>query len=438
MQATPNFRTRLLEAAFTEAEIEAGLHLAGLGMVVVAITLFLAMGAMAGKESSWPAEDTKLSFQSDSSTWEIKVQSVFGGPGNDRPYDLWPTGDGNYVITGSTPNPERDDFDLFVIKVDENGELVWAKTFGGPELEMGFGVRTLEDGTIAVVGWTFSFGAGQGDFYLLGLDPDGNLKYQKTFGGPGEERATSLTVTKDGGLAIIGESYGHGTEDSQFYVVKTDADGTLLWEQWYDGGPLNERGFAILEVEDGLLLVGSAMDTSSGSRATISNGFVVKTDHDGNPIWSRSYGGEHHDIFHHAARLANQLYLLTGYTRGFGAKGGSDLWLVTIDALGEIRESRLLGGDGADRNIIARKAPDGSLFLAGYSQSGAFGGWDAQIVKLDALGEPQWLHFFGGRHNDGAVAVYPIDSHNLVVAGFTESAGAGGNDILFLRLQEKE
>lgn len=390
----------------------------------------------ADQSGAQPVRSRTVSLQPSPGAPTLHVQRAFDGGGEDQAYDIWPAPGGGYVITGSTEDPRTEDVDLLVLRLDDAGELVWARTFGGPRLEIGFAVRTLGDGSIVVAGWTHSTGAGAGDVYVLGLSGDGEVRFERTFGGAGEERATALTATRDGGVAILGESYSHGAGDARFYLVKLDAGGQMEWERTYDGGPLHERGLAILENDDGYLLVGNSMDSRSGSTATVSDGYAVRTNQQGDEVWSRRYGGDAHDIFHHAAPLGPDRYLLTGYTRGFGARGENDIWLVTVDGAGETVRSRLLGGEGADHNIIARASGDGAVYLAGYTRSRGAGGWDAQVIRVDGTADVVWDHVFGGTGDDGAVSLVPLDGGGLAVAGYTRAQVGAASDILFLVLGE--
>jgi hypothetical protein len=384
-------------------------------------------------QAVWDVQVTNPDLRRTGDGPSIEWQTAIGGRGEDTAYDMWPTGDGGWVVAGSTRNADDGDFDVAVVRLNADGEMVWARRYGGPGLDIAFGVRTLHDGTIVVAGWTSRIGAGEGDFLLLGLRPDGTLAYERAFGTAGEERATSLTVTREGDIAIIGESYGV-SGDSRFYLVLADPDGNLLWERTYDDGPLNERGLAILELADGYLLAGNSMDTSSGSTATRSDGYVVRTDRDGRQIWARSYGGDAHDIVHHVAPLGVDSFLLTGYSRGFGASGPNDVWMVRIDGQGEPLEQSLRGGPGADHNIQVRPVGEGDLALVGYTTSRGTGGWDAEVSVVNGGLEERWSAAYGGAGADGAVAVVAGQLGGLVIAGYTETQGEPGRDILVYRL----
>lgn len=398
-------------------------------------TTIITMFALSWADAPAAAERGALDFQAHTGRFTIRGGDealevhAYGGPGEDSAFDLWPAGDGGYVITGWTRGPGGDT-DVAVLKVDAAGMLLWSKAFGGDGLDMGFAIRTLDDDGIAVAGWTRSFGAGQGDFYLLGLEPDGTLRFEQTFGGPGEERATALLVTPDGGLLVLGESYSGEAGDGRFFLVSTDARGEERWARHYDGGSLHERGLALVAAPGGYLLAGNSMDSRSGSSARVSDGYAVMVDQAGEPLWSQRYGGEAHDIFHHVAPLGAERFVFTGYTRGHGAAGPTDLWFVTVDASGQVEGMATGGTPGEDHNIIARAGP-GGVHVAGYARLEDH--WDAQFGLLESTGSPARLTTLGGPGDDGAVSLYPEADGQRVVTGYTTSFGAGGRDIVFFR-----
>lgn len=381
----------------------------------------------------WEVVVTETALERIGAGPDVEVQRAFGGPGADSAYDIWSAPDGGWILVGSAEDPGSGDLDVALVRLDPAGDVLWAKRYGGPGLDIGFAVRVLADEQIVVAGWTRRLGAGEGDVLLLGLEPDGALAFERTFGTRGEERGTALVVDRRGNLVVVGESYGEDGDAGLFLVI-ADPRGNPLQERTYDNGPLNERGLAALALEDGYVLVGNSMDTRSGSTATLSDGYVVRTDREGTPLWSRTYGGEGHDIFHHVVALPTGGLLLTGYTRGFGASGESDVWLVRVDDGGEVRGQELHGGAGADHNILARPSGPGRVALAGYTTSSGVGGWDAEVMELDARGRLLWSAAYGGPGEDGAVALVPIDGEGLAVAGFTASSGAGRRDFLFMRL----
>jgi hypothetical protein len=144
---------------------------------------------------------------------------------NDEGHSLIQTSDGGYAIAGYTKSFGAGEADVYVVKLDAKGNLQWTKTIGGKAEDEGHSLIQTSDGGYAIAGHTKSFGAGEADVYVVKLDANGNLQWTKTIGGKGWDEGHSLIQTSDGGYAIAGytESFGAGWKD--VYVVKLDKNG---------------------------------------------------------------------------------------------------------------------------------------------------------------------------------------------------------------------
>ena len=162
----------------------------GKSLFMVSVAMFLFITALTLAETPPP---------------EVEWERTFGGPEWDGASSVQQTSDGGYIVAGSTRSYGAGDFDFWLVKVDPDGDLQWSKTFGGPNDEVANSVQQTTDGGYIVAGWTASYGAGWHDFWLVKVDPDGDLQWSKTFGGPLHEEAYSVQQTSDGGY--IGAGY---------------------------------------------------------------------------------------------------------------------------------------------------------------------------------------------------------------------------------------
>lgn len=209
----------------------------------------------------------------------LQWRRYFGGTNNDRAHGVVQANDGGFVMAGFS---ESDDFDIsntkgsydfWVIKVDGNGTLLWEKSFGGTGIEVSNDIVKTPDGAYAIVGHTFSADTdvsrnnGGSDVWLIKIDDNGNLLWEKTFGGTEFDDANGLAVTKEGGFVIAGNSkstdgdatINHGEND--LWIIKTDAQGNLIYQKSFGGSNL-DFGFSVVEGTDGgLVLVGDAAST---------------------------------------------------------------------------------------------------------------------------------------------------------------------------------
>jgi hypothetical protein len=159
----------------------------------------------------------------------------------------------------------------------------WTKTYGGTEADIGTGETVqANDGGYVILGDTSSFGAGGSDFCLIKTDEEGNMQWNKTYGGALNDASGDMCYTSDGGYALIGGTYSFGAGSQDFWLVKADAVGTMLWNQTY-GGNLSDIAIQVLQTADG----GYAVMGYTASFGTGNNdGWLIKTDASGNMEWN--------------------------------------------------------------------------------------------------------------------------------------------------------
>jgi hypothetical protein len=150
---------------------------------------------------------------------------TYGGTGRDGALSVQQTSDGGYIVAGWTDSFGADSFDVFLIKTDANGNIIWAKTYGGTGEDYAFSVQQTSEGGYIVAGYTTSFGAGYSDAFLVKTDANGNIIWAKTYGGISYDLASSVQQTSDGGYIVAGWTLSFGAGD--IFLIKTDANGNI-------------------------------------------------------------------------------------------------------------------------------------------------------------------------------------------------------------------
>lgn len=171
-------------------------------------------------------------------------------------------------------------------------DTLWVKTYGGSNSEGGRSVCETIDGGFAIVGYTFSYRAGNADVYLIKIDSAGNKQWENTIGGAGWEYGYSICRSGDGGYILVGftSPYGAGSED--VYVIKTDANGDTIWTRTY-GGINVDVGRSVCQTNDGGYLICGYTKSFGAGKDDI---YLLKINSDGDTLWTKVYGNTRMEV----------------------------------------------------------------------------------------------------------------------------------------------
>jgi len=320
---------------------------------------------------------------------------------------------------------------LIVLVNAEPSWVMWSQTYGGTADDGTFHLVYLvetSDGGYAIAGNTYSFGAGKSDFWLVKTDSNGNLRWNQTYGGAEFDHVYSLVETYDGGFALAGLTGSFGGGNFDFWLVKTDSFGNVEWNQTY-GGTKSDIAYSVIETSDrGFALAGYTM--SFGVEE--SDFWLVKTDVSGNMEWNQKYGGEKSDIATSLIETSDGGFALIGNTLSFGF-GDGDFWLVKTDMAGNMEWNWTYGGTGYDYASSLAQTSDGGYALAGDTHSFGAGDADFWLIKTDASGNMEWNRTYGEANADSAHSLVLTSDGGFALAGETDSFGAGGFDFWLVK-----
>jgi hypothetical protein len=299
------------------------------------------------------------------------------GSGN-KAYDLVQTFDGGYFMVDEANGFGVPASDVYVVRLDANAEIMWSRTFGGIESDHAQSVLQLPDSGFVIGGYTESYGAGIRDIYLLRIDKNGELEWSKTIGGTSLESATEIKATADGGFVAVGYSFSFGAISAEVYLLKMTSAGSIEWERTY-GGPMNDYGYSVRQCTDGGYVVGG----STGSfGAGLDDMLILKTDANGILEWAKTYGGDQREVGYGIEQTADLGFIVGGYTRSFGA-GEDDIYLIKTDSIGDTLWTRTFGSVDDDFCRSMKLTPEGGVVLAGHTYGFDVGGSDVFLVKTD-------------------------------------------------------
>jgi len=380
------------------------------------------------------ARATNLSGNQNSETINVIVnngQKTFGGSNYDYARSVKQTTDGGYIVAGYTNSFGSWPYDVYILKLDSNENLVWQETFGrNGYYGEAYSVQETTDGGYIVAGCTTSFGSGGYDVYILKLNSNGTLIWQKTFGGGLDDFAYSIQNTADGGYIVAGRTTSFGSGGYDVYVLKLNSDGSLAWQKTF-GGNSDDYAYSIQQTTDGGYIV-AGCTTSFGTGGY--DAYVLKLNSDGSFAWQETFGEWYDDVANFIQQTADGGYIVAGYSGAFGA--GGYVYVLKLNPNGELQwQKRFGGGSQYEANSI-QQTTDGGYIIAGRLQSHKLGyyNYDVYIVKLDSNGESIWQKTFGGNNDDEAYAVELTTDGGYIVAGYTTSFGSGSYDIYILKL----
>jgi len=329
-----------------------------------------------------------------SDVWLIKTDDsgnklwdkTFGGSNSDWGWSVQQTTDIGYIIIGETRSYGAGDRDIWLIKTDSNGNKLWDKTFGGINYDGGTSIQQTTDGGYIIAGFTASFGGSGTSIWLIKTNNNGNIILNKTYGGPYWDYGNSVQQTTDGGYIITGLLTTSGGGD--VWLIKTDDSGNKLWDKTF-GGSNSDWGWSVQQTTDGgYIITGETWSYGAGDCDVC----LIKTDNNGNKIWEKTFGGANSDWGRSVQQTTDGGYIITGYTGSIGA-GGFDVWLIKTDKNGNRIWDRTFGGPLWDYGNSVQQTTDGGFIITGHTNSSGAGGFDVWLIKTDSQGKPKNILF---------------------------------------------
>jgi len=355
-------------------------------------------------------------------TTENRWIKTYGGQFDDVGKSVQQTSDGGYIIVGSTSSFGAGSSDVSLIKTDAYGNVLWTKTYGGQSYDYGFSVQQTSDGGYIIAGATASFGDELLDVYLIKTDSNGNVIWSKIFYGEGcWDEGRSVQQTSDGGYIIAGTKiYMRGEGNSSIYLIKTDSDGNLLWENTFSGDGYS-YSYSVRQTSDGgYIIVGTTIAWPVILR---NNCYLLKTDSFGNLIWSKTFDLGDSEEGHAVLQTADSGYIVLGDT--WDAIGFGRIYLIKTDIEGNTIWTKILGnaycgiGDHALDETI-----DGGYIITGHSAGAWYRGVprdnDVYLLKTDSYGNRLWEKTFIRLTEDYGYSVHHTADGGYIVVGRTD------------------
>ena len=315
-----------------------------------------------------------------------------------------------------------------VIALNLNAQITFNEAIGGPDTDQAISAEATSDGGYIVVGWTLSYGAGGWDIYLVKVSATGALEWTRTYGGPGEEVDCYVHQTFDGGYIISARSSSFGAGLADVYLIKTTSTGEAQWTKTI-GGNLWDEGHSVIQTPDsGYVHIGYTTSYGAGSHDC----YLIKSNKSGDTEWAKSFGGEGNDNGHLIIPALNDGFIIIGETSSFGA-GANDYYVVKTDLNGNMEWSKTYGGPEDDYGWDIKPTKDSCYILAGYTESFGAGGSDAYLIKIDVNGNVIWSRTYGNTAEEQVLSVRQTEDGGFIATGKSEVAGLQNADVYLLK-----
>jgi hypothetical protein len=363
---------------------------------------------------------------------QITFEKIMGGPLNEQANAILQE-DGGYVIAGNTYSFGAGESDIYLVKTDEYGDTVWTKTYGDSAADYANALIEAGDGGYIIAGITETYDDQYSSIYLIKTDENGDSLWAKSYQKERYCRASDIKRTADGGYIVAGSVQKNRPETNDFLLLKTDSNGDSLWLRTY-GGEERDGAVAVLQTADkGYIVTGFTESFGQGSEDI----YTVKTDSNGIMIWDTTYGGTGKDIAVDIIHASDDGFMIAGYTNSYGA-GYEDVYLIKINETGDTLWTKTYGGESSDYTRAIQSTTEGGYILAGNSNTYATEAWgyDAYAIKTDENGDTLWTRVFGGGSVDGFMNVEHTTDNGYVFVGYTHSFGAEGQDIYLIKTNE--
>jgi hypothetical protein len=352
---------------------------------------------------------------------------IYGGNKEDDALLIQQTGDGGWIVAGGTRSFVAGEMSLWILKLNLNGSIEWQNCYSSDYINP-LSIQPTGDGGYLVGCNRGSFG-GTKMILALKLDSLGRIDGSASRGWSVSDYAQSIQQTSDGGFILTGTNPGWWEEKRNIWVSKLSSSGDIDWE-WTFAGNGDDNARSVQQTGDGGYIVAGFTQSFGSGKEDL---WILKLDPSGAIEWQRTYGGNENDDACSIQQTRDGGYIVAGFTQSLGA-GEEDIWILKLDPSGAIEWQRTYGGNEKDYACSISQTMDGGYIVAGVTYSFGAGEKDFWILKLIPSGDIEWQKTFGTSFEEEANSIEQTNDGGYVISGKIFSFGAGSSDFLVIRL----
>ncbi len=350
---------------------------------------------------------------------------TYGGVLDDRGKSIAKISNGTFVIIGKTDSFGAGEDDIYLVNIDQMGDTIWTKTYGGIEWDEGEHICATDDGGFIITG-SIRTTTGGYDFYVLKADAQGDSIWSYKYDGGNTDKGQWIDVTDDNGYIAIGKSE-HSSE-SDICLIKLNSVGDTVWTKLFGDQTWNEGRCVIQTPDGGYIGVGDTEVQGNGKDV-----FIIKTNSSGELITSNVYGGSSEDRIYSIEKMNDNNYILAGYSPSFHVQN-NEIYLIKTDTNGDSIWTKTIGINGDCTASSIKVLNDGNFVMTGGVYQNEENIWDVFIVKTNANGDTLWTKTIGDSSVDFGNSVEINDENSCLIAGVTRSFGSGDENFYVINL----
>ncbi len=335
------------------------------------------------------------------------------------------TSDGGFVIAGYSSPFMAGRSDVYLIRIDSTGDTLWTSTYGEEDAdEWGESVLQTIDGGFIIAGTKFP--TSQYDVYLVRTDSKGDTLWTKTIKGISHELARSIQHTDDSGFIIAGRATSSTGGGDEFYLIRTDSDGDTLWTKTY-GGDGRDECFSVRRTSDGSFILSGWTDSFDMGMRDV---YLIRTDLNGNTLWARTYGGAKGEYSRSVNLTSDGGFIMAGYNSD--RRGIPDTYVIRTDSTGDTLWTRTYGVVEQDIGNSVQQTSDGGFIISGHIGYSLSDPNFIYLIRTDPDGDTLWTKTLE-KGRDGN-SVLQTSDNSFIVVGSTRSFGDTLGDVYIVRL----
>lgn len=342
---------------------------------------------------------------------------TYGGDAWDEAFSMVETAQGDLVICGYTKSQEKH---LWIIKIDENGNSLWGRTFKAKPVSEGRDILIGRDSCIVAVGYSIKPFEYSADLWIVKLNQNGEKLWDKTYGGVAEESANAVTETYDGGYVMAGMTTTTIDFQEDAWILKVDSAGEKLWDKTLGGSKADNANDIIETSDKGLAACGMTSSRGQGFKSI----WVAKMDSAGNDLWDNVYRVNEWDVATSLVEGLDGYIYVTGYTRTYSVID-YDVVLLKLDQQGNLIWQKVFSWGRWDQATSISTTFDNGIVVAGFSRSGKVLSSDFAVTKFDADGNTLWQNIFLRNSLDYSNKILETRDNGLAIVGTTYMQGRG-------------